>query len=183
VPVTHAARGRAWVARAVVCLVLAACGVLPPRGPRKSQPALVQQRLGRTTLTLRYNRPSARGRTLFGDSGVVPYGREWDPGADEATTLAVTRTVTFGGQPLAAGRYSVWAIPRPDRWTIILSRAANVQHTPYPAGRDALRLDVAPTTGPYVETLAYGFPVADEHHAVLELRWGTTGVEIPIDTR
>lgn len=143
-----------------------------------SQPASVMQMMGRTRLTVRYSRPSARGRLLFG--GLVPYGKPWDPGADQATTFATTESIHLGGQPLAAGVYSVWAIPDSADWTLILSRAAHVYHIPYPSGHDALRIQVRPTSGPFMETLAYYFPDVDSTHAELVLHWGTTMIDVPI---
>jgi Protein of unknown function (DUF2911) len=160
------------VATAIITLI--AC----QREPRKSQPAMLVQRFGETTITVRYNRPSARGRALFG--GLVPYGQTWDPGADEATTFATDHDIVFGGQPLRAGAYSVWAIPDTTAWTIILSSAYHVFHIPYPAGHDVLRLRVPPTTGPFEETLAFEFPVAEADHGLLALHWGTTVITIPI---
>ena len=138
------------------------------------------QRLGETTITIRYNRPSARGRVLFG--GIVPYGAEWDPGADEATTFATDHPIMFDGHLLSAGTYSVWAIPRADTWTIILSSKSHVFHIPYPTGHDALRVNVAPSVAPFEETLAFEFPVADIDHAVMTLHWGATLIQIPIAT-
>jgi hypothetical protein len=176
-----------WRRRAiglVLCtLALASdgCRLFQRREPRKSQPALVMQRMGRATVTIRYNRPSARGRALFG--ALVPYGVVWCPGADEATTIALSRDVTFAGQALGRGVYSVWAIPGPAEWTVILSRAAHVFHTPYPGGRDALRVRVAPAMGTFYETLVFEFPQADADHTTLDLHWGTTIVEIPIAVR
>ena len=79
---------------ALAPLLGASCGDLFRRQPRKSQPALVEQRMGRTEITVRYNRPVARGRTLFG--GIVKYGEVWDRGADEATTIQVSGDVLFG---------------------------------------------------------------------------------------
>jgi hypothetical protein len=157
-----------------VVLVAIACH----REPRKSQPAYVVQYVGSTTIAIRYNRPSARGRALFG--GIVPYGAVWCPGADEATTFATSQRITFAGQPLEAGTYSVWAIPAQDTWTLILSRKAHVFHIPYPAGHDALRVTVAPVTGGFEETLAFEFPVAESDHAILALHWGTTVISVPI---
>ncbi len=165
----------------LAALSAAACDRFRPGGPRMSQPALVVQQMGDTKLTVTYNRPVARGRTLFG--GIVPFGRVWDPGADEATTLAVSRDVLFGGKPLPAGTYSVWAIPDSITWTVILSRASRVPHTPYPEGQDALRLAVAPARAPHMEALAFYFPVADSAHAVLALHWGETLVELPVTRR
>ena len=147
-----------------------------------SQHATVTQLLGTTQMTIVYNRPSARGRTLFGKGGVVPWGKVWCPGADTATTIALSRNMLVGGQPLAAGRYSIWAIPGPDEWTLIFSRAANVFHIPYPGeARDALRLNVKPQRGGlFLESLAFYFPAADAERALLNLHWGETIVQVPL---
>ncbi len=88
----------------------------------------------------------------------------------------------FDGHLLDAGTYSVWAIPRPDAWTLILSRKSHVFHIPYPAGHDALRVNIAPTTGAFEETLAFEFPMADSDHAMMALHWGTTIIQVPIAT-
>lgn len=175
-----------WVGAVAAVIIISAGGAAywwhtSRRPPRVSQPASVMQMLGGTRLDVRYNRPSARGRKLFG--GIVPYGQVWDPGADEATTFKTSRPILFAGQPLASGTYSVWAIPDSTEWTVILSNAANVYHIPYPSGKDALRIRVRPTAGPYVETLAFDFPDANATHASLVLRWGTTRILIPIATR
>jgi len=148
--------------------------------PRKSQPASVMQMIGPTRVTVTYNRPTARGRTLFG--GIIQYGDTWNPGADEATAIQFSRAVLFGEKPLPAGKYSVWVTPHPApaEWTFILSKAADVSHTPYPEGRDALRLQVRPMSAPHIEALALYFPAADSASALLRLHWGETMVEIPI---
>jgi hypothetical protein len=162
-------------------IATAACERLGLRAGRKSQPAEVMQQMGDTRLTISYNRPIARGRTLFG--GIVPYHQEWDPGADEATTLTASRDILIGGKPLPAGSYTIWAIPDSTIWTVILSTATRIPHTPYPKGQDALRLSVAPTRAPHMEALAFYFPVADSTQAVLVLHWGETVVALPVATR
>jgi hypothetical protein len=175
---------RTVVATAVVVMALAggfAYWRYGAQEARKSQPASVMQMMGGTQLTIQYNRPVARGRALFG--GIVPYGQVWNPGADEATTFDASRPVSFGGQPLPAGTYSVWAIPDSVEWTMILSRASHVYHTPYPKGRDALRLRVKPASGEHVESLVFYFPEADATHALLVLHWGETMIQIPISAR
>lgn len=74
------------------------------------------------------------------------------------------------------------AIPRPDEWTLIFSRAHDVFHIPCPGReRDALRLQVRPERGPHVESLEFAFPVATRDSADLELRWGE--VVIPLEIR
>lgn len=147
-----------------------------------SQHATVSQMIGRTRITIEYNRPVARGRKLFGPDGVVPYGKPWDPGADQATAVEFSTDVRVAGQRLAVGKYSLWAIPGPEEWTIIFSRAADVFHTPYPGPeRDALRVEVTPQRGDHMETLAFYFPVVEGREAVLRLHWGETIVPITIE--
>ena len=142
----------------------------PPPKIKPSQHGSVSQRIADTTITVEYNRPVARGRELFGK--LVPYGRIWCPCADDATTVEVSSGVTIEGKELAAGRYSLWTEPEPDRWTLIFNKNANVWHTRYPEGQDALRVQVTPRTGSHMETLAFYFPVVDGKKAELALQWG-----------
>lgn len=166
---------------AALCATVLACGDGGALGGvvKKSQHAAVTQSVGRTEVAIEYNRPVARGRVLFG--GIVPYGAAWNPGADEATAISFSREVRLDGRPVPAGKYSIWMIPDTARWTFILSRAADVFHTPYPAGKDALRLEVTPRSGAYVETLAFYFPVVDSTRAELVMHWGRTVVPVTID--
>ncbi|MFW6078501.1 MAG: DUF2911 domain-containing protein [Gemmatimonadota bacterium] len=151
---------------------------LPDGSMRGSQPAVVRQRMGATEIAVVHNRPSARGRELFG--GLVAYDEIWNPGADEATRIELSRDVFVEDERLPAGRYSIWTIPRPDEWTVIFSRAYDVYHRPYPEGRDALRLDVRPREGPWMESLAFYFPAATRDSAELVLHWGTTVVPLAL---
>jgi hypothetical protein len=150
-------------------------------GIPKSHHARVEQQMGPATVTSEYNRPVARGRTIFG--GIVPFGRPWDPGADAASTISFSRDVEVEGHALPSGTYSIWAIPRRDVWTFILSRAAHVFHEPYPEGQDALRVSVTPVAASHVETLAYYFPLVDADSATLHLHWGLTVVPIHLRAR
>src|SRR4030095_16997151 len=80
--------------------------IIPLEKVSKSQAGAVSQRIANTELTITYSRPVARGRNLFG--GIVPYGDVWNPGADQATAMAVTRDILVNGQTLPAGKYSIW---------------------------------------------------------------------------
>lgn len=157
----------------------AATEIIPLEKVAKSQAGAVSQRVANTEITLTYSRPVARGRTLFGT--LVPFDQVWNPGADRATAIALTRDVQVNERPLQAGKYSIWAIPRPDTWTLIFSRAADVYHTPYPGeAEDALRLDVRPEEGPHMETLSFYFPIVEGKEAVLRLHWGPVMVPLAI---
>jgi hypothetical protein len=172
---------RRFVALGLTCLSLltAQGSCVAAQDVKKSQHALVRQQVAGTLITVEYNRPVARGRTLFG--GIVPWGRTWTPGADTATSIVLSTSVKVNGNELAAGGYTIWAQPGPEKWTIIFSRAYPVFHVPYPAGKEVLRSEVVPRTGTHMETLAFYFPVVEERHAELVLHWGTVVVPISID--
>jgi Protein of unknown function (DUF2911) len=163
---------------AAACLWL---GCSTGRDIPKSQHARLEQRVGRVLVRIEYNRPVARGRNLFG--GIVPYGKEWNPGADAASTIAFSGDVEVEGRAVPKGSYSIWAVPTPGEWTFILSRAADVYHEPYPAGQDALRLPIRPQPGPHMETLGFYFPMVDADSALLHLHWGQTVVPLRLRAR
>lgn len=146
---------------------------------KKRQTASVEQDIANTHIRISYSRPVARGRVLFG--GIVPWKRVWNPGADTATAITLSTPIRINGETLAAGSYSVWAEPDSTSWTIIFSSATPVFHTPYPRGRDVLRVQATPRSAPHMETLAFYFPVVEERHAELVLHWGTVVVPLAID--
>ena len=148
-------------------------GVAGAQTIRKSQTGTVTQRIGPAQVSVTYTRPVARGRTLFG--GIVAWGRIWNPGADSATMIALSQPMTLNGETLAAGEYSMWAIPaETEPWTVIFSKATHIWHMPYPEGRDVLRMQVTPKIGEHMETLAFYFPLVDADSAVMHMHWGTT---------
>jgi len=144
---------------------------------RASERGTVSQIIDGTTISLDYSRPVARGRTLFG--GVVRWGHQWTPGANWATTLETDHDIQINGQALPKGRYSVWMIPNPDEWVVILSRMARAFHTQPPAdSATQARFAVKPQSGSHMETLAWYFPVIAPDAATLRLHWGTTVIPL-----
>jgi hypothetical protein len=178
-PPPRSGRGRLLL----IPLLLASSALLPaqeaPKGPKPSQHGSVAQRVNDTTISLEFNRPTARGRELFGK--LVPFDRVWCPCADDATTIETSTAIKINGQDLPAGKYSVWTIPGAEKWTVILNKQANVWHTRYPEGQDALRLEIAPRTGSHMESLAFYFPAVDGRKAELVLHWGAVVVPMSIE--
>ncbi len=66
-----------------------------------------------------YNRPYKKGREIFG--ALVPYGKVWRTGANEATTFETNKDLTFEGKILKKGKYTIWTIPGEEVWTIIFN--------------------------------------------------------------
>lgn len=163
----------------LVCVsALAIAPTAPAQAIPRSQLAGVSQNLAGTQIDIVYRRPSARGRELFG--ALVPWDRVWSPSADSAARVTISAPIEVNGSPLAAGSYSIWAIPGAAEWTMIFSTVPAVFHTRYPAGQDALRVKAAPESASAVETLAFYFAAADGDSATLRLHWGTTAVPLKI---
>jgi hypothetical protein len=178
---SSAARSALWVAIALGAL---AAPLSAQRGPARipaSQLGEVSQEIAGTTIEIRYRRPVARGRELFGM--LVPWDRIWTPSADSAARITISGPVEVNGQELAAGSYGIWTIPGAAEWTVIFNRVAEVFHLRYPPDQDVLRVTSVPTQGEHTETLTFAFPVADADSTLLQLRWGTTVVPLTLRAR
>jgi hypothetical protein len=164
----------------IALLLLAAAGSISAQGVPFSQHGTVAQRVSHTNIAIEYNRPVARGRALFG--ALVKWDTLWHPGADSATRISFDKDVVLADKPLAKGEYSLWLIPREAApWTLILSSASRVFHSPYPGPQhDVLRVDISPERGAHMETLAWYFPVVARDSVVLRMHWGETVLPIRI---
>jgi hypothetical protein len=90
-----------------------------------------------------YSRPSARGRPVFG--GIIPWGEVWRTGADVATHLTTSRDLRLGDQALPAGTYTIFTIPEPDRWTLIINRQTGQPGTEHDPEQDVVRVPLEVT--------------------------------------
>jgi len=113
---------------------------------RTSPPAKASQTIGEATVTIKYSQPSVKGRTIWGE--LVPYDKVWRTGANEATIFETSADVTIEGQPLEAGKYSLFTIPGKEEWTIIFNRQTGQWGTQYNEAEDALRVKVKPAKAP-----------------------------------
>lgn len=172
-------RARSGIAM-VALMVLAAPVPVFGQGFPASQRGRVEQTVAFTDISVAYGRPVARGRVLFGDSGLVKWNAIWHPGADSASRITFSRDLLVEGREVKAGSYSVWLLPRATgAWTFILNRAASVFHQPYPGeSSDAIRLEVMPERGAHMETLAFYFPVVLRDEATMRIHWGETIVPV-----
>jgi hypothetical protein len=71
------------------------------------------------TITINYSSPSVKGREIWG--GLVPYGKVWRAGANQATTVEFDKDVTVEGKKVPKGKYSLYAIPGEKEWSIIMN--------------------------------------------------------------
>lgn len=72
------------------------------------------------TINLSYDRPSKRGRKIFG--GVVPFDSVWRTGAGNATKINLPFDIQFGKTVIPKGQYSLYTIPRlNNEWSLIFN--------------------------------------------------------------
>src|SRR5438874_10472947 len=88
------------------------------------------------TIRVDYSSPRAKGRKIYG--GLVPYGKVWRAGANEATTFVTDTDVNVGGKTVPAGSYTMFAIPAEDKWTLVISKKTGEWGTAYPGPENDL---------------------------------------------
>ena len=122
-----------------------------------------------------YSRPQLKGRSL---AKLAPAGKKWRLGANEATEVTFYKDVTFGGEPVKAGTYTMYAIPGEKEWTIALSSQLNVWGAYFHKDEnDVVRVKgtVAKSDKNFEEfTMAFGDDMT------LYMAWGDLMVSVPI---
>jgi len=130
------------------------------------------------TIHVDYSSPRAKGRKIFG--GLVPYGQVWRAGANEATTFVTTANLSVGGKDVPAGSYTLFALPTPDKWTLIVSKAVGEWGIPYPENSDFVRTDMTVSKTPAaVENFTIAFDQAGGK-CTLRMEWENTRATVDI---
>ncbi|HMC18254.1 MAG TPA: DUF2911 domain-containing protein, partial [Gemmatimonadales bacterium] len=105
-----------------------------------SPPDSVKASVAGAALAVRYSRPSTRGRAIFGN--VVPWNQVWRTGANQATIFETSADLVIAGTPVPAGTYSLWTLPSPAGWKLIVNKNTGQWGTDYNAQYDLARLDM-----------------------------------------
>ncbi len=139
--------------------------------PQLSPQASVSQTIGVTEVKVAYHRPAVRFRKIWGE--LVPFGKVWRAGANEATTIRFSDPVKVEGKAVAAGTYALFMIPGPDRWTIIFSkRWQQFGAFEYEPKDDVLRFEVTPkAVSNFDEWLTYEIYPASSSTAYVDMYW------------
>lgn len=88
-----------------------------------------------------YSRPQKKGREIFGV--LEQFDKVWRLGANENTEIYFDRNVFIGGKKVKQGRYSLFAIPSKDKWTIIVNKQTDRWGAfTYDQTKDVVRVDV-----------------------------------------
>jgi len=147
----------------------------PRVSPHESTSAVVDG----AEMTITYGRPSMRGRAIFGR--LVPFGRVWCPGADEATTLDSSRDLRLGDLHVPAGPHTIWLLPTANEWTLVVSKEPSGFHTNYNPSADLGRVEVTKRTiDAPVEQLTFAITKnAAGRGGLVTMTWENTEVSVP----
>ncbi len=151
---------------------------LPPISPR----ATITQKVGLTSVSVNYSRPSVGGRKIFGD--LVPYGQVWRTGANQSTKITFAESVTLEGNRVPAGKYALYTIPGAEQWTIIIHKDTTLWGSDkYDQKNDLMRFTVpAQKTNENVEAFTIDFTNYTQNSADIEFLWAKTAVKFRIET-
>lgn len=127
-----------------------------------------------------YSRPYKNNRALFG-SDIVPYGKIWRLGANEATEIEFFTAANIGGKKVPAGRYTLYALPTENNWTFIINKETDVWGAfRYDQAKDVARatVPVQELTEP-IESLTINFEKT-KTGVNLVAGWDTKKASLPI---
>jgi hypothetical protein len=132
-------------------------------------------------VTIDYSQPSVKGRMIGNE--IAPYGKVWRLGANEPTTLELSKDVTIQGKSLPAGKYSMYAIPAESEWIIIINSEIprwginRDGSTTFNTEKDVLRLNIKPTkTAEFTEKMTFNI----DESGKIGFMWGDVKLEIPV---
>jgi tetratricopeptide (TPR) repeat protein len=152
------------------------------RLPQPSPAAKVGLAIGVTDVEITYHRPGVKGRGIWG--GLVPFGEVWRLGANDATTISFSTSVKVEEHDVPAGKYSLFAIPGKDKWTLVLNKKAEQWGAYYyKQEEDLLRFDVKPQAGPATEAtewMSFSITPASETSATVEMSWESLRVPFTV---
>ena len=174
---------RVLIGLGILVLVLAAAMFYLNSQNRKNSPAgTAEYKQNGFDIGVTYSRPSKHGRAIFGQ--LVPYGKIWRTGANEATTFSTKTPLTISGKPLPAGDYTLWTIPQADAWTVIFNKGEYTwginfdQTSPREPESDVLLVKVPVTKLPSgIEQFTISF---EEPGPAMVFNWDMTSVRVPI---
>ncbi len=129
-------------------------------------------------MRLIYSRPQLNGRKIFGD--LQEYGNVWRLGANEATEIEFFKDVKINGKKIKSGRYTLYAIPYVDKWTVIVNKDTDTWGSfRYDQTKDVVRIDLPVSKNQTTEAMTITFDKS-QSGAAMNMCWESVKVSLPI---
>jgi hypothetical protein len=177
----------------VVLLGLALLGTLPvvaqQQRPRVSPSATVNAEIGGAKLKLVYSRPlskdpkSGEVRKIWGK--LVPYGKVWRTGANEATLLTTDKDLEIGGLAVPAGTYSLYTLPEESGDSkLIINKQTGQWGTVYDEKQDFGRVTLKKASlDKTVDQFTMDIRKGESNGGVLAMMWENTEYSVPFTVK
>jgi len=159
----------------ILCLMTSIAGAQTDKSARPSPPAEVSSTVHGANLKIAYSSPSVKGRVIWGD--LVPYGKVWRTGANEATVFETDKDIKINGEKLAAGKYALFTIPGEKEWVFIFNAVWDQWGAfKYDQAKDVLRVTAKPMTSTQFNE-QMKFEIKDK---MIALSWEKLTVELEV---
>jgi hypothetical protein len=178
----------AKIAVAIVALATL-CLAQQDKSKRPSPPGQAEVTLNGKQITIDYSRPKMADpkthekRLIMGK--LVPYGEVWRLGANEATTLTTAADLDINGTAVPAGKYTLFALPEAEKWTLIVSKKTGEWGIPYPGEQeDFARIPMkVDKTSQVVDPFTISFDKRSNGEATLNCAWENTKVSVDVKAK
>lgn len=143
---------------------------------KASPPKVSKATVNGNEITINYSSPSKKGREIYG--GLVPFDKVWRTGANEATTIELSKDAKIGGVDVKAGKYALFTIPGKSQWTVIInSNAKQWGAYDYDKSKDIGRFKAATTD---LDDVVEGFAINLSNDGTASITWDQTQVDFMI---
>jgi hypothetical protein len=149
------------------------------KSKRPSPPGTAEVTLSGKKVVIDYSRPktadpkTGQPRKVMG--GIVPYGKVWRTGANEATSLKTEVDLMVGTLHVPAGSYTLFTFPGEKSWTLVVNKQTGQWGTEYSEAQDLGRTEMKVAKTPKtVDQFTISFAKKGADTANLMLDWENT---------
>lgn len=138
-------------------------------------------------VTIVYGRPYTKNprtgemRKIWG--GLVPYGKIWRTGADEATIMALQKPIVLGDTTIPAGAYTLFTLPEADGAKLIINKQVGqwgIGRGAYDEKQDVARVDMKrESLDPAVDQFTIVLDKNPDGGGILKMQWENTQYSVP----
>jgi len=152
---------------------------MPAAWAQASPPAETSATIAGKKIEIKYSSPRMRGRKIMG--GLVPFNQVWRTGADSATTMSTQANLQIGNLKIPKGNYTIYTIPTPTEWTLIVSKELGQWGTDY---HPKLDLGRAKMTAKALSAPEENFKIevtpSGGNNGMLTMTWEKTQASVPV---
>ena len=157
-------------------------GAQPSAKPLASPAATAEVTLNGKHLTIKYNSPRLKGRTI--GTTIVPYGQVWRTGANPATTFITASNLKIGTLDVPAGTYTLYTLPSATQWLLIVNKQTGQWGTEYSEAQDLGRTPMTSKTLPASqENMSISFEHTKGATTELHVKWATTDEYVTVQAQ